>query len=162
MNVAPHNAPLAKLALLAAVILRPGLWDAQAQAWSKLIPHDFPSDYIEHWTKLIRSGDAEVLDILAVTPGTEIKTGVRVGVVVVTICHDFLTPELIVLGAFSSDKHADLTEVSLTQIQEIADSKGCGSVRFHTMRPGLIAKALRAGFTVSEVIMRKEVVRHGR
>lgn len=162
MNAAPHNAPVAKLALLAAVILRPGLWDAQAEAWSKLIPHDHPADYLKHWGKLIQDKDAEVFDILAVQPGSDVASGVRVGVVIVTVCHDFLTPELIVLGAFSSDKYADLTEVSLAQVEDIAESKGCRSVRFHTMRPGLIAKALRSGFTVSEVIMRKEVNRHGR
>lgn len=149
--------PAAKLSLLARVILRPGLWDAQAAAWSRLIPHDAPGDYPQHWENLVNRGDAEIFDILEPAPlNAKFVEPVRVGVLVVTICTEFPTPELILLGAFSSAK-ADLTIAAMPQIMQIARERGCKTVRFHTMRPGLIAKALTDGFTVSEVILRKDV-----
>lgn len=150
MIATTHHAPLAKLGLLAGLILRPGIWDAQAQAWSRLIPHDWPGDYVDHWTRMVERGDAESFDA--------IQDGRRVGFLLVTVCHEFDTPELILLGAYAVSGGHDLTLSALPQIEAIARAKGCATVRFHTMRPGLIGKALRDGFTVSEVILRKDVL----
>ena len=138
-----------KLALLAALVLRPGLWDADAAAWSKLIPHDWPGECGEHWEKLVETKAAEVVFVFN---GSE-----KIGFLVFSIESKFSRPELIVLGAFSPVTRHDLTATVLPQIEDFARARGCGTVRFNTMRPGLISKSLRAGFVVSEVIMRKEI-----
>jgi hypothetical protein len=161
MIATAHHASPAKLALLASVLLTPGHWDAQAQAWSRLIPHDWPGDYVDHWTKLIAARKAEVFDVLEPVQKVADNAGNfdtrRVGVVIVTVCHDFPTPELIVLGAYSKESRMPLTLDAMPQIENIARFKGCATIRFHTMRPGLVSKALLSGFTVSEVVMRKDV-----
>lgn len=139
----------AKLALLAALVLRPGNWDAQAAAWSKLIPHDWPGECGDSWEKMIAAGEAEIVFAE--------KNGERIGFIVFNINREFPSPELVVLGAFSPASRFDLTAETLPQIESLGLLRGCKTVRFHTMRPGLIAKSLRAGFVVSEVILRKEI-----
>jgi hypothetical protein len=140
-----------RIAVLAALMLRPGIWDAQAAAWSRLIPHDWPGDFAEHWAALIREKKAEVCDAVI--------EGRRVGVVVFSICREYPTPELVILGAFASAGGHDLTAEAFPQIYRLAIERGCRTVRFHTMRAGLIAKAVAAGWTVSEVVVRKDL--HG-
>lgn len=137
----------AKTALLAAFILRPGVLDDQAESWSRLIPHDFPGDYASHLRAEVAAGRAELLDL--VTPSG------RAGMVVVSV-ERFEPPELVVVAAFGRDR-VPLTPEFLPQLEALARSRGCATVRFHTMRPGLVSAGLGAGYSVSEIVMRKDV-----
>lgn len=139
----------AKTALLSAVVLRAGLWDAQAAAWSRLIPHDWPGEHVQAWAEMVMRGDAHVIDA--------VRNGERIGVVVYSVCRDYENPEFVILGAYSPETHADLTTEVLPELSSFARAAGCATVRFHTMRPGLLHKAIRAGFTVSEIVLRRDL-----
>jgi len=136
----------AKIALLGALMLRPGVLDAQAKAWAEKLPHDFPGEFSDHWAGLIDDG-TEALEAT--------KDGERIGLVLFKLDAAFTPPEFVIQGAFSPVNGAQLTEHLLPQIEAIARARGCGTVRFHTMRAGLVAKAQSAGWRVSEVVMRK-------
>jgi hypothetical protein len=141
----------AKTALLAAFLLRPGVLDETAAAWSRQIPHDFPGDYSEHLRGLVSQGSAKVLDM--VTPDG------RAGFIVYQV-EQFNPPELLVVAAFGRDR-ANLTAEFMPQIEALARRLGCATVRFHTMRPGLVSAGLGMGYSVSEIVMRKDVRSHG-
>ena len=139
----------AKIALLGAFMLRPGLLDDQAKAWASGIPRDWPGSFEAHWTALLKDGKTKALDVTL--------AGERRGLVLYYIDPASNPPEFVISGAFGLDSRADLTELVLPNLVAIAKEKCCGTVRFHTMRAGLVAKTLAAGFHVSEVIMRRAV-----
>lgn len=143
------NAATAKLDLLAAAVLRPAMWDATAEAWSRLIPHDWPGDHAEELREMVVSGAAEMVEVHTAAG--------HVGFVVYQVDDSFPQPELIVVSAYGADTEHDLTSEVLPQLEKIARSAGCASIRFHTMRAGLIRKAMAEGWRVSEVLMRKDV-----
>jgi hypothetical protein len=66
-------------------------------------------------------------------------------------------PEFAIRGAFSPESGERLTEKVLPQIEELAREHGCATISFHTIRPGLLRKAMAQGFRVCEVIVRKDV-----
>jgi hypothetical protein len=138
----------AKVALLGAVMLRPCAWDASAEEWSRLIPHDWPGDHVSELREAVTRGEAKAVQI-------ETERG-AVGFVVYYVDASFPRPELVLMAAYGRDR-LDLTAELLPQLETLAGRLGCASVRFHTMRPGLVAKAQAAGFHVSEVILRKAV-----
>lgn len=140
----------AKIALLAGFLLRPGNWDAEAEAWSRLLPHDWPGEHSGHLGERVASGEAQAVDIL--------QDGVRVGVLVYDVDQSFSSPEMVILAAYSAAPGScDITAHCLPQIKQHAHEIGCATIRFHTMRPGLIAKCIKSGFRVSEVVMRTNV-----
>ncbi|MCM2274628.1 MAG: hypothetical protein NDI75_07560 [Candidatus Didemnitutus sp.] len=142
----------AKVSLLSAYVLRPGHWDATAEQWSRMLPHDWPGDAAKNLADLVASGAAEVWKLYR--EGED--TGDAHGLLVASVDRNFSPPEFVVQAAYSlAPGNADLTAQCLPAIEARARSLGCGTVRFHTMRPGLVAKSLRAGFHVSEVVMRK-------
>lgn len=139
MNAAP-----AKLDLLAACVLRPSLWTDDAARWVGKIPRDTPGDFVAYLQDLVNRGDAELFQL--VTPsGPE-----PVGFIVATVEDG----EFVVLAAAGSDGR-DLTAAFVPQFEALGRARGCHSVRYHTMRPGLVEKSLRLGFRVSEIILRK-------
>ncbi len=145
-------AKTAKLALLGAFILRPAAWDARAEGWSRLLPHDWPGEHSAHLGEMVSTGRAQMLELL--------RDGERIGFLVYEIDRDFAPPEFVILAAYSGDARVSVTAHCLPEIEATARAIGCATIRFHTMRPGLIARARAAGFRVSEVIARKDI-RHG-
>lgn len=139
----------AKIALLSAFILRPGLWDEVAEAWSRLIPHDWPGEHQEHIRADVESGRAHLLDCV------NDYTGERVGFVVAAVDKSFPEPELLIRAAYSAAGPAhNLTAEVLPQIYAHARELGCRTIRCHTMRPGLVSKLMRAGWHPSEIVCR--------
>ena len=139
----------AKTDLLARSLLRPGCFDGQAEAWAKRIPHDEPGDFAEFLRDRVANGSAQLADM--------VTDGQRVGFCVYAVVDLTGEQELVVIAAFGRAPARDLTAEFLPQIEVLARSEGCVSIRFHTMRPGLVSKAIRAGCRVSEVIIRKTV-----
>lgn len=138
-----------KIALLGAFILQPCHWDEQAEAWSRALPHDWPGSHAGVLAEAVKSGRASMLNIT--------HNGKRVGFIVYRIDRDFTLPEFEIIAAYSGEGRIDVTASCLDQLADLAAREGCASIRFHTMRPGLIAKAEAAGYRVSEVIMRRDV-----
>lgn len=148
MNLAAKSA---KLALLGAFILQPAQWDAQAEAWSRLLPHDWPGEHRGQLAALVTSGEAVLMDLR--------RDGERIAFVVYRVDRHFPEPECVIVAAYSAAGKIDATELCLDELQDLAARIGCATLRFNTMRPGLIAKAQRAGGRVSEVIVRFDVTR---
>lgn len=146
---------VAKMALLAAFILRPCHWDAQAEAWARLLPHDSPEDYGEHFTALVRSGEAQAFELVT-APGAPVA-GSRVAIVIARVQNIAGLGEFVIEGVYCAKNHNRLTAAFLPQLEAKARELGCATLRFHTMRPGLVETATQAGYRVCEVICRKDV-----
>lgn len=147
---------VAKMALLAAFILRPCHWDAHAEAWARLLPHDSPEDYGEHFTALVRSGEAQAYELVT-AQGAEGAGGSRVAIVIARVQNIAGLGEFVIEGVYCAKNHKGLTAAFLPQLEAKARDLGCATLRFHTMRPGLVETAVAAGYRVCEVICRKDV-----
>lgn len=126
-------------------MLRPSQWDADAEVWARKLPTDEPGGNF-HWLRSqVTSGAAKI--------ATLTKDGEAIGFVVFKIEGD---AELHILAAFGHDR-TNLIEILAPLTDQLARRCDCETVRFHTMRPGLIARAQDHGFRVVEVMMRKRV-----
>lgn len=123
-------------------------WTEQADAWAAQLPHDSPGLARRFLHEAVTSGTAELFHIT--------RAGKVVGMVVAEVDHGFNPPELLVRAGYSSD-HTPITPEIFGLLEQIARERGCGTLRFHTMRGGLIARAEAAGWRVSEIILRKNV-----
>lgn len=65
--------------------------------------------------------------------------------------------ELAILAAGGAAKGVNLVKTVLPQVEKLAAAKGCKSVRFHTARGGLEIQAAELGYSMTEIVMRKEV-----
>lgn len=139
----------AKSALLGRYVVSRIPWDEQAAAWSALLPHDRPELHGDHLGALVKSGKASAYELRG-------PAG-RMAILVASISTRYAEPELNIVAAYCAENMGDLTAEFLPQLEEQARAAGCATVRFHTMRPGLIAKAQAHGFRACEVIMRKDL-----
>lgn len=140
-----------KAALLSALVLTPGVLGAFEIGAIQGITHDAPHDLAAELVDDIRRGRATLAHID--------RDGARVGFLVYTVD----APELVIHAAFGPDGRArllpDLIGPEATVVDDLATSHACRSVRFHTTRPGLVNRALACGFRISEVVLRREVIR---
>lgn len=139
-----------KTDLLARYILRPGVLDSQAAEWISKVPFDSPAESADRIKRDLDAGKSVLLNCFA-------ADGRRVGVTVYRIEDHDLGRELVSIASFGSDGGADLTREVLPMVEAVARSKGCVSVRLHTMRAGLIRKLLKDDYFVSEVVLRKRL-----
>jgi hypothetical protein len=63
--------------------------------------------------------------------------------------------ELLISHAYINDTTFGYLPLLSTFASRVAKEAGCNSIRFHTVRKGLIIGALRQGFHVSEIVLRK-------
>lgn len=144
----------AKSGLLNALMLRPCHWDDEAAAWSRLIPRDAPELNGETLSQQIKSGGAKCYEV--VSPDGE--KAERVAIVICRVDRkSFARPEFVIIAAYSIENQRDLMSEFLPELEEIAAALGCATIRFHTMRPGLIKRAQAAQYRVCEVICRKSL-----
>lgn len=139
------------MSLLSGFVLRPALWDSQAEAWARLLPHDSPEDYGRHFADMVKSGAARAYEVVKESDGR------RVCIVVARVDRSYSSGEFVIEGAFCPENRGDLTAEFLPELEAKARDLNCATVRFHTMRPGLVAKAVQSGFRICEVICRKDV-----
>lgn len=137
-------------ALLARVVLAPGVLNAaEAETLRRRLPSDAPGDVREQLLSELDRGEVQCCRML--------RDGVPLGFIVyATFCG-----ELIVHAAIGNDGHENLIgdlAGDNALIVQLARQCACEVVRFHTIRPGLVAKAMQYGFHVSEVVMRKKVL----
>jgi hypothetical protein len=136
----------AALSQLARFVLLPSQWGPEADRWARSLPADSPENTAEDLAQRVREGTAKVCDLM--------EGETKRGFIVFTV-----TPghELFVLAAFGRAKRENLMEVLIPLVDALARAAECDSVRFNTMRPGMIRRAQEHGFRVSEIIMRKAV-----
>lgn len=112
------------------------------------IPHDQPMEMINHIFRAVQSGKAIYCDI-------KNRKGKIAGWMVIQF--ETSSSELIVLATYGYDARASITPDILPNLEWLARENGLKHIRFHTVRNGLIKRAVDAGFHVSEVILRKEI-----
>jgi hypothetical protein len=61
------------------------------------------------------------------------------------------------LKSLKTNGEIDLSDVANDELTKLAKSYGCEYIRFHTFRPGLVAKAIDRGFLPTEFILRKKL-----
>ncbi|WP_299394634.1 hypothetical protein [Pelagibius sp.] len=64
--------------------------------------------------------------------------------------------EMVIVAAAGYSR-ADLVALFLPRLETIARLYGCRSVRFHTVRAGLVRKAQRRGYAPVDIVLRKVV-----
>lgn len=135
-----------KIAQLTRVVLRPGIWSDRFHDQAHGIPHDEPCDLPEVLRSRIASGTAHVAEIVTASGA--------VGFIVYSLA--FAGREFVLVAGYGRDGR-NLTDEVKPQVEALARSLGCSSVRFHTMRPALVLAAVAAGYHVGEIILRKHL-----
>lgn len=128
--------------------LRFAVWDEFAQQCARRIPHDDPIAFADPLAQKVKEGRYAVFQV--------VQGETPIGVVVYDI-QEKNGRELVIIAAYAQAPHFDLTGLHLPDVEAHARHLGCCSIRFHTIRPGLVAKALKQNFRVSEFILRKNV-----
>lgn len=121
-------------------------FDAATAAAARNIPHDEPGDFVEFLRGKIARGAAHVADA--------VNASGKPGFLVYAVSNFGTEKELVLLAAFGRDR-ADLTAEFGPELETLARSLSCRSIRFHTMRPGLVKKAKALGYRVAEMVLRK-------
>jgi len=61
------------------------------------------------------------------------------------------------LKSLKTNYDIDLSLETLAELTKVAKENKCEFIRFHTFRPGLVAKALEQGFLPTEFVLRKKI-----
>lgn len=136
-----------KSATLALCILRPGILSEMDADVIRRLPCDVPCGVASEVLAQIARGESKVCHIE--------RDGERVGFIVFSVLPNH---ELVINAAFGRDRRENLVDALIGDgalILSLARQCECDSVRFHTVRAGLVKRATEHGFRVSEIIMRK-------
>lgn len=142
-NAAFHRARIGRYALRKAHAnehLRKELWR---------IPHDNPTECMATLVEDVKAGEYEVLQML--------HNGKQVGHIIYKVEQGDHGSEFLIVAATATDPTAQLTENILPLIEDLARRMNCRTMRLHTMRLGLVAKAMEQGWHTSEIVLRKEL-----
>lgn len=115
---------------------------SEAEILLRGIPQDNTAGHVDFILDKINKGEARALDIK--------KFGVKVGFCIVEKCgSDFW------VLAMKGTKFFNVKETVLPHLETLAREVGCSTVRFKTVRAGLIELGLESGFAISSVEMFK-------
>lgn len=115
---------------------------SEAEILLRGIPQDNTAGHVDYILDKINKGEARALDIK--------KSGVKVGFCVYEICgSDFW------ILAMKGTTHFDVAKNVLPFLEQLAKDKRCSTIRFKTVRAGLIDISLKNGFQISSVEMQK-------
>lgn len=138
------HATASKMDLLAGLVLQPGTFDDEAAAAARRIPHDWPGDHVETLRAQVEAKEISLVHVY--------ENGARAGF----LAYGIDGREFVIVSAFARTGE-NFTEKIMPQIEALALASGCSSLRFHTMRAGLIHKAIPLGFRISEIVLRKSL-----
>lgn len=126
--------------------------DELVSAAESQIPFDDPTGWEDWISRSIKNG--------ALFSATIIFNGENIGLI--TWCFDqHKEREMLVASAnVTKDVGLDFTELVTLFAVKIAKQSNCKFLRFHTVRKGLIKKALKIGYNVSEIVMRLKIPDH--
>lgn len=124
-------------------------WEEVDSHFEERIPFDSPTESGDYLRRLVDAGQA--------TRHRLVAGGKTSGIVVTRVETGSLGRELVCLAAYSDARpalSADLAEA----IELLARAEHCSSIRFHTVRPGLVKVSCELGYRVSEIVLRKDIV----
>lgn len=120
-----------------------------AERWEHLIPFDNPTEWRDYLSRGVRSGGFELCRLE--------YNGEPVGLMVYKIEAAAAREFCLVALYCGSVPGIDVLDIIENAAVRIAKEQGCISIRFHTLRPGLIVKAKKLGFRIAEIVMRKNI-----
>lgn len=123
-------------------------WDSAAAEHYKRIPMDSPAEHADYLEKQVLEGKAQAWRIW--------QDGKPVGLAITRIEED--KAKEFVICAMYSESELPVSEYAGRELERIARSIGCISIRFHTCRHALASVAAeKSGYRLCEVIMRKNL-----
>lgn len=131
----------------AALIFRRIEWSAEAADHLRGVASMAPHVSVDHYADMIDTGAAVLFGAFI--------DGEHVASAVAGFEDGDLGSEFVIYGAAGKAPGIDLIVTILPAFEAIARSGGAVSIRFHTVRKGLIARTLPAGYEAAEIIMRK-------
>jgi hypothetical protein len=127
-------------------------WSEDADKWQHSIPFDNPTAWNDYLARGVKDGSFVLLDIT--------HKGERVGILVYRVDAS-AARELVIVAAYCNPiPGEDVSSFIVKTSEAIGHKENCQSVRFHTLRPGLITKTTKAGFRVAEIVLRKSLENH--
>lgn len=122
---------------------------SEAEIFLRKIPNDDPVSFVDYVTARIKRGEYHAKDILL--------SNSKIGLTVYFV-EDFGNHREFVSVATYTNQHAPgFSEFWTTEIERLAHSLNCKSIRFATVRHGLIKLALSRGWNVTEITLRKYI-----
>ena len=120
-----------------------------AEVFLRKIPNDDPVSFVDFVVARIRSGEYKAKDIFS---GHE-----KIGITVYFV-EDFGNHrELVSVATYTNASAAGFSDFWQAEIVNLARALKCKSIRFATVRHGLVSLALRNGWNVTEITMRKYI-----
>lgn len=127
-------------------------WSDDADRWQHSIPFDNPTAWNDYLARGVKDGSFVLLDIT--------NNGERVGLLVYRVDAS-AARELVIVAAYCNPiPGVDVSTFIVETSEALGKKENCQSVRFHTLRPGLITKTTKAGFRVAEIVLRKSLQDH--
>lgn len=114
------------------------------------IPNDDPINFSDFVRSRLATGEYKSFDILF--------GETTIGVTVYSIEeYPGGYKELISIATYTKEAIPGFQDFWQTEIENVAKRNGCKSIRFHTVRHGLIKLSLLHGWHVAEIVMRKRI-----
>lgn len=130
------------------MIFRPWLWSRRVERWFGRVPGMDAPKLARHRRRL-EQGESV---LWAGFSGRRM-----VMAAIISTVEGPKGPELLLELAAGDLPAADLTRAGAAAAELLAAKTGCVAVRFATVRPGLARKTVMWGYTLCEVVMRKEI-----
>jgi hypothetical protein len=121
-------------------------WSERTAALADRIPFDDPHEFRDILRRQVEDGSAKLVELT--------KDGEAVGVLLYRV-EEYAARELVIIAACSADRSLDWSDWLAAFQENLARGLGCGSIRFHTLRPGLVENSFKYGYRAAEIIMRK-------
>ena len=116
---------------------------SEAEILFRKCPQDNLAGHVEMINEKLRNGLASLYSIK--------KGDEKIGF----FCAEIFDKTFHVLALSANGACGVFDNISTPFIEKIAEKSGCACVAFSTVRPGLIKQAIKSGFNVSEIVMKK-------
>jgi hypothetical protein len=130
--------------VLAKIVLHECEQLSEAEILFRNCPQDNLAGHADLISQNIKEGKTKLFKV--------VKEGREIGFVAVEIYNS----EFIVV-AMHTNEHCSVFDNVLPMFIETAKQRGCRCVTFSTIRHGLIKQAIKSGFILSEIVMRKHL-----
>ena len=131
------------------LILQRVPWSATAADHLRDLPGMAPHVSVDHYAAMVETGHAFLMGGFV--------GGKHLASAVIGFEEGDMGTECVVYAAAGRVPGVDLLATVLPAIEGIAMAAGGLSIRWHTIRKGLIARTLPAGYRAAEIVMRKEL-----
>lgn len=147
------SAPKSKPGLLAHYVLTQldQLDEATERKIKTSLPADDPQATIDHIKDGLAKGRTVLIDV-------ENHEGEKLGFTVYEIIETTHGKEFLSIASLARDNR-NMTQEFIPHFEEIARQNDCSTLRLHTLRAGLVRELLAMDWEVSEVVMRKRILK---